>query len=726
MSTTDRAWHRKDTLRAGLGPVVAALAVVGVVLFALSDLAGDVDSRVSWLLTSLLLLAGLGVGALVAQRLSDVGRWFIVVVVGAAVWVGVVWLESPGFIALLAVPVAVASVLVGTSAALVMTLAQSVLIIALPLPFAQADALVVKVLSGLSPWVVLSLTAARCIPLKDLAQRSWEHYERARDLADQAGEQRMEMEQTLDDLAHANRQLALTNERLADLRLIAEEAQKAKAAFLAKVSHEFRTPLNMIIGLADLIVETPQVYGEDLPPRLLEHLEIVTRNCRHLSRMVDDVLDLSQIDAGRMALHREWVDLGQITENALSLVRPLTSRKGIALSVSVPEDLRDVYCDRVRIAQVIVNLLTNAARFTDSGEIRVSAVQSDGHVTIGVRDTGPGICEEDAARIFEPFCQGTGERRPETGGSGLGLTISKQFVELHGGRMWLETEVGRGSEFLFQLPVQPADGPSASPGRWLVQDWEWRQRTQATSAAPPEPRRRVVVCDPTGEVHSSFVRHGDDGEYVGTASVRQALSALGECPARAVIVNGEWPGSVWESIHELAAAHPDTPMVGCSVPPRDVKARQAGARDYLVKPITRAKLAGAISRIGRRVARVLIVDDDEDARNLLVALLTSLDDGLAIWTAANGHEALDAMRERRPDLVLLDVLMPEVDGWEVMARKAEDDQISSIPVLLVSAQDPNDEPHVSCGIVATMGEGVSLGKLLRCTQELAAVMLEPG
>ena len=224
--------------------------------------------------------------------------------------------------------------------------------------------------------------------------------------AEEVRSRRAEVEQALADLEHANRQLALANERMAVLRAIAEEAQKSKTEFVARVSHEFRTPLNMIIGLVDLLVETPEVYGEALPTAFFEDLKIVHRNCEHLSSMVSDVLDLSQVEAGRVALHQERVNLAELIDGAVAVVASLLERKGLALAVEVPPDLPVIYCDPTRIRQVVLNLVSNAVRFTERGGITIRAAQEGDAVQVSVADTGPGITPEDALRIFEPFCQG--------------------------------------------------------------------------------------------------------------------------------------------------------------------------------------------------------------------------------------------------------------------------------------------------------------------------------
>jgi CheY-like chemotaxis protein len=441
--------------------------------------------------------------------------------------------------------------------------------------------------------------------------------------------------------------------------------------------------------------------------------------------MVDDVLDLSQVDAGRMVLHREWVDLDTVVDGALALVRPLADRKRISLRTVVPDDLPKLYCDRVRITQVIVNLLSNAARFTEKGEIGLSVSAQDSHIVVSVRDTGPGIPAQDADSIFEPFCQGTSARWKDTGGSGLGLTISKQFVELHGGHMWLESEVGVGSTFSFRLPVSLPPTPGVAPGRWLVADWEWMERTSRALAPSTPLEPRVIICDETGEVYRSFARHSDGVEYVDSRDLDGAVRELQQCPARTVVINSSSVDGLWPMLARARERLPETPIIGCSVPATTHRALAAGAAGYLVKPITRASLLEAIAALPVEARRVLVVDDNADARELLSTLLRASDDDIEVITASDGQRALDALYSQSPDVVLLDVLMPGMDGWQVLHTKSQDESIRRIPVILVSAQDPRDLPTLSPLIVAATAEGITLSKLLRCSEHLSTLLMQP-
>lgn len=275
---------------------------------------------------------------------------------------------------------------------------------------------------------------------------------------------------------------------------VAEEARRAKEQFVANVSHELRTPLNMIVGFSEMIIQAPKAYGAALPAALRADLDVILRNAQHLASLINDVLDRSQVEAGRMALTRERVALPEIIDEARSGVERLYGSKGLYLRVEVPAELPPVFCDRTRIREVLLNLLTNAARYAEQGGVDLHAWQEGSDVIVSVADTGPGIAPEDAGKLFAPFQQLDGSIRRRYGGSGLGLAISKDFVELHGGKMWLESEKGRGSTFFFRLPIEPLALPDSPAWRWLDAEWEYRQRTRpaAIPSAAVTPRLLVV------------------------------------------------------------------------------------------------------------------------------------------------------------------------------------------------------------------------------------------
>ena len=227
-------------------------------------------------------------------------------------------------------------------------------------------------------------------------------------------------------------------------------ASRHKSQFLANMSHELRTPLNAILGYAELILDN--IYG-DMPQRMRGVLERVQSNGKHLLGLINDVLDLSKIEAGQLTLSLDDYSIGEVVQNVVTVVEPLATEKSLALNVELPNDLPTAHGDQRRLTQVLLNLVGNAIKFTDSGEIAIKVAVGDGVYTLSVRDTGPGIDPADQNRIFEEFQQADSSSTKTKSGTGLGLSISQRIVSMHGGRIWVKSAPGRGSTFFVKVPV---------------------------------------------------------------------------------------------------------------------------------------------------------------------------------------------------------------------------------------------------------------------------------
>ncbi len=546
--------------------------------------------------------------------------------------------------------------------------------------------------------------------------------------AEEARAQRLELKQVQEDLMQANQELARLSERLRSMYQIAEQARRAKEEFVCNVRAKLRTPLNMIIGFSEMIPKLSQVYGTKLPPALLSDIAAIRRNSQHLSQLIDDVLDLSQIESGRMALSKEWVSVGEIIEEASTAVRALFDSKGLYLESEIGADLPEVFCDSTRIRQVILNLLSNAGRFTESGGVRVQAWREGREVIISVRDTGPGIPQQDQERIFQPFQQLDSSIRRRHGGSGLGLSISRHLVELHGGRMWLESEVGVGTTFFLSLPVE-TPVPVAVAGadearRWFSPygEWEFRQRTRPFKAPAPSVPPRFVLLEEGRTARSLLSRHLQGAEIVTVRTMEEAVAELRRSPARALIINappsaGRWPGD-----DGYADIPYGTPTLRCWLPGEDEAARRLGVVSYLVKPITGDALLSAIEALGEGVDNVLVVDDEPEALQLFARMLALAPRGYRVLQAPSGERALELLRERRPDCMLLDLAMPGMDGYQVLVEKSRDESIRSIPVIVISARDPTGEAIVSQALTVTRSGGLSVRDLLTCIETLSEML----
>lgn len=715
----------KTELRISPNLITILLVVLGIIFVLVGDSLSDHLVRSKLWIYALLFYTLSAVTWQLDIRKPQLGRWFIIVSAMMMIYLADWWLGMSGFIFLMTITVTLAAALLSLRAATVTAVSITMLLLSLSRYDNTGVNLMTLPANLIAIWITLGLMFAIYKPMYDITAWSWGHFQQAQRLLEQTRDQKAALEQTQDDLMIANRTLDLLNERLAAMRLIAEEAQKAKAAFVAKISHEFRTPLNMIIGLIDTLTETPQVYGQALPPVLLRDLDIVRRNSEHLASMINDVLALSQAAAGQLALHREWADLAPDIDRALTVVAPLLERKGLSLQVIMPDDLPQVYCDKTRIRQVILNLVSNAARYTEEGSIVVRVAQAGQNVLFSVSDTGPGISPKDAERIFEPFYQAKEGFWRDRGGSGLGLSISQQFIEHHGGRIWLESEPGIGSTFSFQLPISPLPSPMVEAKGWINEDWVFYERASWPNIPRLPYKQRFVLCDETGLLQPLLAQYSDNIEFVEASNLKQATQELQQMPAHAVIINTKSPDNLGALVERARRTAPDTPIIGCCFPPQVDRVVDAEAMDYLVKPVMQTDIQDAIQNLGSVVRRVLIVDDDPDIRQLFARMILNCDSRLEVATASSGEEALKQLRRCPPDLILLDLIMPGMDGWQVLEQKRQDEAIKDIPVIIISAEDLADQAMSSPVLLATMGQGISINQMLRCSLRLSKLLLEP-
>jgi signal transduction histidine kinase/CheY-like chemotaxis protein len=525
-------------------------------------------------------------------------------------------------------------------------------------------------------------------------------YEQARKNMEEAREQQMELKQAQEDLIQANRELARLSDRLKAMHQVAEEACRMKEEFVANVSHELRTPLNMIIGFSEMIVQAPETYGEKIPAPVLADLAVIHRNAELLTALIDDVLDLSQVEAGQMALTKEHVRFREIIEAAAIAVRPLFESKELYLRTEVAEDLPFVFCDRTRIREVLLNLLSNAARFTERGGVQVRAWQKENDLLVAVADTGRGIALEDMSKLFQPFQQVDGSIRRRYGGTGLGLSISKRFIDMHGGKIWVESEEGVGTTFYFRLPLVSPMPIRGSSWQWLRPDWEHLRRTHPSTVSAVEVRPRFVVLDGV--------------EAVGVASLEDALEELSRVPAQALLINSASVSNALEHINSSATLPTGTPAIICSIPSvNQVAIAPNTTSERLIKPVSREALLGALDQLDLDGGTALVVDDEPDALHLFGRMLASSGRRYRVLLARDGHEAMSILHECRPDVILLDLVMPNMDGFQLLERKAQNPALRDIPVVVISARDPAGQPIVSSALAVTQGGGLSVRQLLK-------------
>ncbi len=555
---------------------------------------------------------------------------------------------------------------------------------------------------------------------------------------EEARNQRLELIQAQEDLTKAHQELTRLTDRLKILQRVAEEARQAKTEFVANVSHELRTPLNLIIGFSEVIARSPQMYAEYLPASLMTDIMAIQRNSQHLLALVNDVLDLSQVEAGRMALSREWVSVPELMRSAISVVQSLFQKKGLYLKLDVSEDLPEVFCDQTRIRQVAINLLSNAGRFTSHGGVQITCRVDKDTLLVSLSDTGPGIAKEDQKRIFEPFQQVNSSTRRLYGGSGLGLTISRQFVELHGGKMWLESRLGHGTTFFFCLPLAPllneeelSTNQRASRSLIVGDEYGYSLRTRPSRAPSLKRVPRLVVLEKEQALQSLLKRYFQDTEIVVTQTQAEVTEALNQSPAQALLVN--LPPFEGLSSELLAAAPYGTPVISCWIPREVEAANQLGVLQYMMKPLTREKLLAMLDEQSRQkqfpngIKTVLVVDDESDELHLFARMLESAPQDYRVLQVTNGKRALELLRSRKPDIMLLDLLMPTMNGFQVLEEMRQDPTIRDIPVTVISSRDPLGEAITNTAIRINHSGGFSTNHLLEIIQMVIEIIIpEPG
>ena len=441
----------------------------------------------------------------------------------------------------------------------------------------------------------------------------------------------------------ANGLLKRSLAELASAQKEADEARRLKEQFATTVSHELRTPLSIILGFLEVMQHYPEAYGDvTWTPALRRDIGEIQRAAAYLSSLVDDILDLARVQALRMPVRRSPTQLGPLVEEVIALAgRLLRDRPDVRLVAEIPADLPPLCIDETRIRQVLLNLIANACRFTERGEVRIRAWFAQEEVVVAVQDTGRGIPREELEHIFDEFVQG-GDSSPFAG-KGLGLAIAKRFVQMHGGRIWAESELGRGSTFYFTLPLEAKQVVQLSPAPALG---------ISSSEAP------VVVV--VGEERSaSFFRRQLEGwEVLEAADIQEARRLVHARHPHAVIVDA--PVGVEDGAFGHASLPEPVPVIQCALPASVHGPGEGLFGRWLVKPVSAQSLLQVLEECGGR--RVLIVDDDRSFVRLVQRLLRAQ---RGRWQACVAHDAAEAraLAQRvRPEVVLVDIGLPDEDG----------------------------------------------------------------
>lgn len=486
------------------------------------------------------------------------------------------------------------------------------------------------------------------------------------------------------------------NVELIKARDEALEASRTKSAFLANMSHELRTPMNAIIGYSEMMIEdAPDLKPEDFVP----DLEKVRTAGKHLLSLINDILDLSKIEAGKMTIFVEPFSIRSTIDEVIAMIQPVVTRSNNTLVVTCPDNIGMMVADVVKVRQTLFNLLSNAAKFSDGGEIRldVSTVlqESSEQIVMSVTDQGIGMTPEQLGRLFQAFVQADSSTTRQYGGTGLGLTISRRFCELMGGDIRVASQPGKGSTFTIQLPrvVQPSsDGGSSAV--------ETPAELPGIPAGVPAQNQRgtILAIDDNVEALDLIQRSlSRDGYRVVTCSSGEAGLALARTVRPDVITLDVMMPNMngWQVLAALKADADlaPIPVVLLSVVENKEFGIALGATDCLTKPIDWERLDSLLERLtsSNGPAPILVVEDDSDSSELVRRLFER--DGWTVDVATNGEDALRKIRHRRPALVVLDLMMPVMDGFTFSERLRAEPGCDDIPIVVLTSKSLSPDEH---------------------------------
>jgi len=501
-------------------------------------------------------------------------------------------------------------------------------------------------------------------------------------------QQNDDLDRLAGDLSRA-RQLA--EERAKEV----EAAARLKSEFLANFSHEIRTPLNGIIGYCDLLMREE---GSRLTPHGRRDLNVVKSNARTLLSLINDILDLSKIEAGRVEVVKEPVEVSTLLDECASTVREMIRGKDVQLSVNVASEARFAFTDGLKLRQIALNLLSNAAKFTDSGEI-VADVRAEGEtLVLTVEDTGSGIPTEQLPLIFEKFRQVDGSSTRRVGGTGLGLAIVRELSRLLGGDTEVSSVLGRGSRFTVTLrnAIDPRRAGAAAK--------------EAPAEGLPLPADVTVLIVDDDVMIQQLLCGALEAEGVNVVIAGDGVTALRKAREHlpsAIILDIRLPKlDGWQVLNELKSTPSlaNTPVIILSVEEERARGFSLGACEYLVKPVDPQRLLHVVQRaIVPGSGEVLVVDDDASTREMVTRHLRAI--GFTTAEAHDGEEALLRARVTPPSLLILDLIMPQLDGFEVLRRLRADG--SQLPVVVLTGKQlsRNEEEQLRGGMARVISKG---------------------
>lgn len=502
-----------------------------------------------------------------------------------------------------------------------------------------------------------------------------------------------QMNQTLEDRVTARtEQLAQSMKIAEDGRLKAEEANRSKSEFLANMSHELRTPLNAIIGYSEILEEDATDIGQD---DFVPDLQKIKNSGKHLLGLINDVLDLSKIEAGKMDLYLESFDLNTIVKEIGETILPMAEKNGNSIVINCPKNLGNMYADQTKVKQSLLNLLSNACKFTQGGDIRLDVEyqpqQHDGNdaaqsiMVFKISDTGIGMTPEQIQKLFQSFTQADASTTRKYGGTGLGLAITKSFSRLMGGDVNVESTYGVGSTFTLWLPQSVQ---KENPNQLKVPELVQLPQVSAKSTD----RKTILVVDDDPATREVLERTLTKKGYqvVSIASGTQCIELAEQLRPDFITLDVEMPEMDGWSVLTALKEHPilaSIPVIMLTMVTDQDLGYALGASEYLIKPVNIDRLTAILKKHQSRKSSgpVLVVEDDLASREMLCTLLDRR--GWEVAQVENGRLALEFLEHTTPGLILLDLMMPEVDGFEVLRQLRIHPTWRDIPVVVVTAKE---------------------------------------
>src|SRR6478735_638248 len=511
----------------------------------------------------------------------------------------------------------------------------------------------------------------------DTIETKTHELEQARETAEGAKEQLEEANRTLE--ARVEDRTKLLAKAVKD----AEEASKAKSSFLAKMSHELRTPLNAIIGYSEILHEDAVDDGNT---RTADDLDKVLNAARHLLGLINDVLDISKIEAGKMELYLETFEVGKLVNEVIATAAPLISKKGNALALDCPPEVGSMLADATKLRQMLLNLLSNASKFTEKGTITLKVTRDTAANTLhfAVIDTGIGMTPEQLNRLFQAFSQADASTSSKYGGTGLGLAISKQFAQMMSGDIAVTSTVGTGSAFTIRLPA------AVETKKPKVVNQSSTRLTRSPFAKEKAPK--ILVIDDDKDIRHVITEILDQSGYevFTAASGQQGLDLAAQIVPDLIILDLMMPGmDGWTVLTKLQhkASLADIPVIILSAASGLEMAMSLGAAAVLFKPVDANHLTAEIAAQLAPLppSYILLVEDDADSRTLVTRLLDN--EGWSSRSAINGNAALRILKQASPAMIILDLKMAGMNGFELLELIGKNPVWSKIPVVIITSMD---------------------------------------